>query len=119
MIVGGLLIAALIHLLPVSGVLGAGRLEVLYGVRIDDPNLLLAMRHRAVLFGLLGGLLGVAAFLPGLRGMALVAGLVADGAFVVLAAGSPVNPAMRRVLVADVVSLVCLVAAGVGMALEG
>jgi len=50
-----LIVVGVIHLLPLSGVLGSARLGALYGVPIDDPNLEILMRHRAVLFGLLGG----------------------------------------------------------------
>ena len=47
----------LVNLLPVSGVLSANRLQALYGVAIEDVNFLVLMRHRAVLFGIVGGLL--------------------------------------------------------------
>ena len=57
-----LALVAVIHLLPVAGVLGVDRLESLYGVALGDPNLQVLMRHRAVLFGLLGGFLLLAAF---------------------------------------------------------
>lgn len=59
-----LVIVGVIHLLPLSGVLGVGRLAALYGVSISDPNLSVLMRHRAVLFGLLGAFLVFAAFKP-------------------------------------------------------
>ncbi|MFY8016778.1 MAG: phosphopantetheine adenylyltransferase, partial [Inhella sp.] len=68
-----LLLTGLVHLLPVLGVLGAARLEQLYGLRMDEPNLLLLMRHRALLFGLLGLLLVAAAFRPAWQGLALLA----------------------------------------------
>lgn len=44
-----LLIVALIHLLPVIGVIGAERLESLYGVTIEETNMTILMRNRAVL----------------------------------------------------------------------
>ena len=49
-----LVIVGIIHLLPVSGVLGAERLSALYGLSFQEPNIAILMRHRAVLFGLLG-----------------------------------------------------------------
>jgi cytosine/uracil/thiamine/allantoin permease len=33
-----LLIVGIIHLLPLSGVLSAHRLQILYGIVIEDPN---------------------------------------------------------------------------------
>ena len=74
------LVAALINLAPVSGVFGAARLEALYGLPFADPNLLVLMRHRAVLFGIVGVLLAVAAFVPGISTIAAVARLLSLGA---------------------------------------
>ena len=107
-----LLIVGIIHLLPVVGVLGGDRLNSLYGLNLDEPNLQILMRHRAVLFGLLGALLIAAAFLPGLRTLALLAGLVSVGSFLLLAWGTPLyNEALRRVVVADWIALACLLLA--------
>lgn len=69
-----LLIVAVIHLLPLVGVLGAPRLTALYGISFDDANLAILMRHRAVLFGLLGAFLAFAAFRPTLQPLAFLAG---------------------------------------------
>ena len=67
-----LLVAGVIHLLPLVGVLGGERLNALYGIALDEPNLQILMRHRAVLFGLLGALLVAAAFNPALRSACLL-----------------------------------------------
>ncbi len=105
-------IVAVIHLLPMAGVLGAARLHRLYGVPLGDPNLVLLMQHRAVLFGLLGVFLLAAALRPALAPMGLAAGLVSVVSFLGLALGArPLNEALTRVVAADVVALVCLVAA--------
>ncbi|SIP96106.1 phosphopantetheine adenylyltransferase [Aquipseudomonas alcaligenes] len=107
-----LLIVGIIHLLPVVGVLGGDRLNSLYGLNLDEPNLQILMRHRAVLFGLLGALLVAAAFLPGLRTLALLAGLVSVVSFLLLAWSTPLyNEALRRVVVADWIALACLLLA--------
>lgn len=107
-----LIIAGIIHLLPLSGVLGAERLAVLYGQSFDDPNLLIMMRHRAVLFGLLGTLLLAAAFVTWLRPIALGAGLISVISFILLAKLSPgYNDALRKVVIADWVALVGLLLA--------
>jgi hypothetical protein len=109
-----LLIVGIIHLLPLSGVLSAHRLQMLYGIAVEDPNLEILMRHRAVLFGLLGAFLIAAAFIPSLQLAALVAGFVSVVSFLFLAAtvGS-FNEQINRVVIADKVAVICLVVGAV------
>ena len=105
-----LLIVGVIHLLPVAGVLGADRLAALYGLPFDDPSLAVLMRHRAVLFGLLGALLVYAAFVPTARTLAFVGGFVSVVSFLVFARlEGGYNAAVGRVVTADWVALACLV----------
>lgn len=107
-----LLVAGLIHLLPLPGVLGVAQLERLYGVAIDGPDLEILLRHRAVMFGLLGTLLVAAAFRPEWRALAIAAGLVSVVAFLAIAlAVGGYGAAIHRVVVADVVAIACLVLA--------
>ncbi|MEO8670627.1 MAG: hypothetical protein ABI411_04875 [Tahibacter sp.] len=105
-----LIVAAVIHLLPLSGVLGSEKLASLYGLSVDEPNLLILMRHRAVLFGLLGAFLLFAAFNPAYQTLAFIAGLVSVVSFIGLAwpAGST-NAQLARVFSVDLLALVCLV----------
>ena len=105
-----LAVVAVIHLLPLSGVLGTDRLHALYGVSFDEPNLAILMRHRAVLFGLLGAFLLLAAFRPAFQVAALVAGFVSVLSFLYLAwSVGAYNAQVARVFIADIVALVCLV----------
>ncbi len=109
-----LVVAGVIHLLPLGGVLGAERLASLYGVAIDDTNLLILMRHRAVLFGLLGALLVIAAFRPSLQPVAIAAGFVSAASFLLIAlSGGDYNAALAQVVTADVVVLACIAGAGI------
>ena len=114
-LVGAMLgVVGVIHLLPLSGVLGAERLAALYGMEFRDDSLAILMRHRAVLFGLLGVLLVCAAFVRSLQVPAFVAGFVSVVSFLVLAyTVGGYNAAVGRVVVADWVALGCLVV-GVG-----
>ncbi|QTN30766.1 phosphopantetheine adenylyltransferase [Rhodoferax sp. AJA081-3] len=108
-----LMVVGIIHLLPMSGVLGTERLAALYGLPINEPNLAILMRHRAVLFGLLGLFLVYAAFRPGLQTLAFVAGFASVLSFLWLAwSQGGYNPQIQRVVIADVVALVCLVLGG-------
>jgi len=106
-----LLVGAVIHLLPVIGVLGAERLAGLYGVPVAEENLLILMRHRAVLFGLLGVFLVYAAFRPEVQVLAFAGGLVSVVSFLSLAwMSGGYNANIARVVAVDVAALVCLVA---------
>jgi hypothetical protein len=112
-----LVMAGIVHLLPLAGVLGPERLSTLYGVAIQDPNLSILMRHRAVLFGLLGAFLVLAAFRPALQPLALIAGLVSVASFLVLClmTGS-YNTELARVFRVDLVALAGLImAAGLSL----
>jgi hypothetical protein len=99
-----LLIVGAIHLLPAWGVLGASALKQLYGVQLPEPNLLLLMRHRALLFGLLAALLLAAAFRPAWQGLALAAAWVSVPGFVLLAPPD-LSPSLQRVWWIDVAVL--------------
>ncbi len=105
-----------IHLLPLVGVLGAERLSALYGVAFTEPNLVILMRHRAVLFGLLGGYLLYAAFLPAHQRLALVAAWISVASFLYLALTTGgYSAAIARVVWADVIAALCLGIATVAM----
>jgi hypothetical protein len=109
-------VPGLIHLLPLSGVLGADALARLYGLDFSEPDLEILMRHRAVLFGLLGTLLMASAFRPTLRTIALWAGFASVLSFLVLAwAVGSYGTAVARVVAADWIALGCL---GVAAALH-
>jgi hypothetical protein len=61
------------------------------------------MRHRAVLFGIVGGLLLAAAFHPPLRSIGIAAGLVSMLSFVLVAlAIGGYNDELRRLVWIDV-----------------
>lgn len=107
-----ILMVGLINLMPVAGVASAARLQALYGVAVADANLLNLMRHRAVLLGIVGGLLGAAALHPPLRPVGFAVGLISMLSFVLVAWGvGSYNAELRRVLLVDVVASVLLVGA--------
>jgi hypothetical protein len=105
-----LVVVGIIHLLPLSGVLGSERVAALYGLSMGDPNLAILMRHRAVLFGLLGAFFLVAAFAVPLQTAAFIAGFVSVVSFLWLAwSVGGYNAQVARVLTADIIALVCLI----------
>ena len=106
-----LLVAGIIHLLPVPGVAGSGVLARLYSIEVTDPNTAILLQHRALLFGVLGVLMLSAIALPWLRVTALTVGLFSAASFIVVAmVVGGYNPAIGRVVVADVVASLLLAA---------
>ncbi|MBX7219684.1 MAG: phosphopantetheine adenylyltransferase [Blastocatellia bacterium] len=110
-----LIVVGLIHLLPVPGVLGSETLARLYGISCAEPNLAILMRHRAVLFGVLGLFFMFAAVKPAYQPAAFGMGFVSVVSFLWLAwSVGGYNTQVGRVFMADVVALLCL---GIGGAL--
>lgn len=111
-----LIITGIIHLLPLSGALGVEQLSTLYGMAFNDPNLAILMRHRAVLFGLLGIFLFGVAFKPAWQPLAFAAGFVSVISFLWLAwSVGGYNMQINRVVIADLVALACLIAGSAAM----
>lgn len=91
-----LVVAAIVHLAPMVGLLGAPQLQRLYGIAIEQPDLLVLMRHRALLFGLLGlGLIAAVAW-PPLRLAMLAAALASTAVYCLLVFADPALSAPLR-----------------------
>lgn len=106
-----LLIAGIINAIPVVGVLSAERLAQLYAVPLQSTDLIILMRHRAVLFGLLGAFILYSIVRPDLQRLACIAGLTSMLSFILLAYvvggfGQPIN----KIIVADIIGSVALLA---------
>jgi len=70
------------------------------------------MRHRAVLFGILGVFFTYAAFTPAVQPIAFVAATASLASFFFLAfSASEISPPIRKIVIGDVVATVCLVGA--------
>lgn len=84
MVLISLWVGALLHMAPLLAISGTGAVKRLYGVSPSDPNVLLLLQHRALLFGLLGGLMLLAIRQPALRLAALSAGWISMLGFILL-----------------------------------
>ena len=110
-VTGALLIAGVINLYPVVGVISVDQLEKLYGVSLDNGDLIILMRHRAILFGLLGTFIIYSAFRSSVQTHACIAGLVSMISFIVLAyASGQFGEALNKAVVADVIGSFLLLA---------
>lgn len=107
------LVAAAINFAPVLGAFAPERMTALYGVGMEDPNLQILMRHRAVLFGIVGGLLLAAAFRPPLRALGYAVGFVSMLSFLLIAwRVGGYSAEIQRVILVDGVGIAALAAAG-------
>ena len=107
-----LILVGIIHLLPLSGVLGAERLSALYGLSFQEPNISILMRHRSILFGILGLFFVYAAFQPALQPLAFAAGFISVISFIGIAwSVGGYNGAIGKVVLADLVALASLLLA--------
>lgn len=118
LITASLLIVGIIHLLPLAGALGATTILALYGVAVTDPNAEILLRHRAVLFGLMGAVMIAGAFIPSLQATAFAIGFVSLVSFLFMAGlVGGYNALIYKVVVVDVVALVLLVAGVIAYAI--
>lgn len=107
---GALLLAALIHLLPLPGLAGGALLQGLYDLQQLDPAVELLLRHRALLFGLLALALIASIRVRAWRTPFAVLVMLADLSFIVLAAlQSSLSSALVRVAAFDLVAVLLLV----------
>lgn len=112
-----LVFVAITQFLPVVGVFGSELLATLYEIDIDDPNLAVLLQHRAVLFGILGALIGFAAFQPSLQPLAMTIATVMITSFVALwGTADAMNPAMDRLAAGDLIALIALFGAAISRA---
>jgi hypothetical protein len=119
-ITGLMLVVAVIHLLPISGFFGVEQLASLYEIKITDGNLEILMRHRAILFGILGGFLAYAAFTPAIQPIAFLAAFISVASFFFLSFSvGEFNDAIRKVVIADIVASVSLLGAIVLYVVKG
>ena len=107
-----LLIVGLINFIPITGIFSAEQLGKLYGVNITDNNLLILLKHRALLFGLTGGFILYAAFVPSLHKYVFILGFISMLGFVIIAwnTGS-YNELIKRIITIDLFALLCLTTA--------
>ena len=117
-ITGLLIVVGLINILPVLGVLSADRLAQAYGVPVAAADLEILLRHRALLFGVLGGFILYAAVLPAFQPAAMTMAAISMVGFALLVwSVGGYNANLARVLAIDVVGIVCLaIAAGLSLA---
>lgn len=104
-----LVLVGVIEFVPIVGVLSAGQLSSLYGITTLDGDVLLLMRHRALLLGLVGAFIICAAFRQHLQPAAITLGLVSMPGFVLLVfLSGNYGEEVQRVAIVDIAALAVL-----------
>ena len=99
----------IINFLPLAGIVSASALEKAYGITIADSNLEVLLRHRALLFGIVGGFVLFSVIRPVFQTVALVlAGISMFGFVVVALTVGGYNDELSRILLVDLVGLLFL-----------
>ncbi|MBF6355538.1 phosphopantetheine adenylyltransferase [Nocardia higoensis] len=104
-----LIAVGVLNAVPALGVVSVQRMREAYGLHAVDENVGLLLRHRAVLFGVLGIGLIVGARRPRWREPAIAANAVSLVSFPALAAATEsVAPQLTRVAAVDVAAAALL-----------
>lgn len=104
-----LVVVGLVNFAPLAGVISSTALGRAYGIDPPTGDQEILLRHRAVLFGLVGALIIASAFRTELQILAVVMGAASMLSFVALAwsVGTP-GPKIRKVVAIDVGACVLL-----------
>ena len=109
-----MIIVGLINIVPVIGVISAQKLESTYFVTLAGNDLAILLRHRALLFGILGAYILYSAFSPFHQFAAMIMAGVSMVGFAVLVLGTGgYNEAIGKVLFIDILGILFLIAAAV------
>lgn len=111
-IAGILILVGLINFYPIVGVVSNEMVANLYQINVPQNDVLILLRHRAILFGLLGAFIVYSAFKPELQWSATIAGLISMLSFIAIALiVGDYGSGVRKVLIADVIASAGLIAA--------
>ncbi len=104
-----LLLAGIINLIPFSLAFFPNKINASYGIDVTNINLELLVRHRAVLFGIVGGLMLFSAFTKRYYDLSVVFGSISMLSFVILyfSIGN-INSELKKVMLFDVAAIVIL-----------
>lgn len=107
-----LFLSAIVNLLPAIAVFFPSMIISSYGIELHDQNLELVLRHRAVLFLIIGATLMYSAITRRFYVLVTVIGLTSMVSFILLylLIGSGINALLQRVMWIDVGASILLIA---------
>ncbi len=107
-----LFLVGVINFLPIIGMLSIDKINQVYGLNISDNNLAVLLRHRALLFGLIGGFLFYSIFKPEYQVAAIILAAISMIGYLYFfwSIGNS-NAELLKVAQIDIVGLVLLILA--------
>jgi len=104
-----LIIVGLINFIPTIAIISAQKLEAAYSIKLISNDLIILLRHRALLFGILGGFILYSVKATYYQGAAMImAGISMLGYVVLMFTVGGYNEALYKILIIDVVGIVIL-----------
>ena len=104
-----LFLVGVINFLPIVGILSLDKINQAYGLSIDDNNLAILLRHRALLFGLIGGFVIYSVFKPQYQTASIVLAAISMlGYLYFFWSIGDSNTALLKIAQADIVGIVLL-----------
>ena len=107
-----LFLAGMINLLPAFLAFIPDRISKSYGIQLPNENYELLLRHRAILFGIIGGLMIYSAIAKKYYTIATTVGLISMVSFILLyfLIGKDINSELKKIMIVDIVAtgILCL-----------
>ena len=105
-----LFITGIINILPSFLAFLPDRISTAYGIEVPDANYELLLRHRAVLFAIIGGIMIYSALTKKNYSLAVLIGLVSMISFVLLylLMDGEISPELLKVMKIDIVGIIIL-----------
>lgn len=104
-----LIIVGLINFVPVLALISVQKLEEAYSISLLSNDLIILMKHRALLFGILGGFILYSVFVPIHQGPAIIMAAISMIGYVVLMHQvGDYNGSLYKVLIIDYIGLAFL-----------
>jgi hypothetical protein len=107
-----LFVAGLINLLPSMLAFLPDKISKSYGIEIPNANYELLLRHRAILFGIIGGLMIFSSIVKKYYEIATIAGLISMTSFILLyfLIDRGISSELKKVMLIDILaSLILLI----------
>lgn len=104
-----LIAVGLINFVPVLGLISLNKINLAYGLSVSSIDLELLLRHRALMFGIIGGFVLWSVWVPTLQYAALTLAGISMLGFVLLALSlGSVNAELMKIMWADIIGLLLL-----------